>query len=303
MIALTGDCFNDICNDPSVREQLGALETNRNAALRRFAIWTIASILIAVAVAVLLSNAGWGALSFFALLVLLVLGIAMGLSALSKVSEGLKQPVLQALAAKAGMEYLENGFSPPAYPEARKALFGTWLSSEDFTDLFHGKDEEGRHFAVYEAKLQRSSGKTQQTVFRGQVYAVERRGGTGATTVIVPDRGLFNFFKPVSGMTRVKLDSDPEFESKFEVYGSSEMEARQLLFDTAFRQRLLELRQKGRVFVYVGAEDALVAASGGDRFEPGSMFRARPGDERVRAMVADVCDALATLQALKAKLG
>ena len=81
------------------------------------------------------------------------------------------------------------------------------------------------------------------------------------------------------------------------------MEARQLLFDTAFRQRLLGLREKGKVFVYLGPTDALVAATGADRFEPGSMFRSRPGDERVRTMVGDVCDALATLRAFKAKFG
>ena len=120
---------------------------------------------------------------------------------------------------------------------------------------------------------------------------------------IVPDRGLFNFFKPAGGLQRVKLESDPEFEKKFEVYATGEMEARQLLFDTAFRQRLLALREDGRVFVYLGATDALVAATGWDRFEPGSMLRSKPGDERVRSMVEDVCATLATLRALKAKLG
>ncbi|MDB5693464.1 MAG: hypothetical protein JWO81_2527 [Alphaproteobacteria bacterium] len=303
MIELSADCFNDICRDPPVREQLGALETNRAAAVRRFWTWMGLAVVLAVGACVSLAWTGWGNFSFFAAFLFVVLGFAIGYSALSKVSEGLKKPVLEALAAKAGMEYLEKGFSPPAYPEARKALFGNWLSTESFTDLFHGKDEDGRNFAVYEADLQRGSGKNRQRIFHGQIYAVERRPSSGATTVIVPDRGLFNFFKPVSGMERVKLESDAEFEKKFEVYGTSEMEARQLLFDTDFRRRLLELREKGRVFVYVGAADALVAATGGDRFEPGSMLRSRPGDDRVRSMVDDVCAALATLRALKARLG
>ena len=302
MIELTADCFNEICNDGPVREQLGSLETNRASAVKRFWTWAIISIVLAVVAFFTLFNSGWQAMAFIVPIVLLVIGFMIGWMALSKVSQGLKVPVLQAVAAKAGMEYMENGFSPPAYPEACKALFGSWLSEQRFSDLFHGKDDEGRNLAVYEAHLERGSGKNRQTVFQGQVYAFERRGGTGATTVIVPDRGLFNFFKPLSGMERVKLDSDPEFEKKFEVYGTSEMEARQLLFDTAFRQRLLEMRQKGRVFVYIGG-DVLVAASGGDKFETGSMLRNRPGDDRVRSMVNDVCDALATLRALKAKLG
>jgi hypothetical protein len=303
MIELTADCFNDICGDPQVREQLGSLESKRAAALRRFWISTLGSAALAVAAYASLEWGGWHRFSFFGAVVFVVLGIGLGITALSKVSEALKRPVLEALAAKGGMEYLENGFSPPAYPEARKILFGSRLNSESFTDLFHGKDEEGRNFAVYEAHLQRSSGRNEQTVFRGQVYAIERRGANVATTVVVPDRGLFNFVKPEGGMERVKVDSDPEFEAKFEVYSTGEMEARQLLFDSDLRRRLLDMRQKGRVFLYAGPTDALVAASGGNRFEPGSMFRSRPGEERVRAMVDDVCDALATLRALKASLG
>jgi len=303
MSELTADCFNDICNDPTVRGQLTTLEENRAAAVRRFWLWTVGAVLLAVAAYLSLRMTGWQQFSFLAAILFLILGIGLGWSALSKIGEALKVPVLQALAAKAGMDYLETGFSPPAYPEAQKALFGSWLNRQTFTDLFYGKDEEGRNFAVYEAWLQRSSGRSEQTVFRGQVYAIERRPSSGATTVIVPDRGLFNFMKPMSGMERVETGSDPEFEKRFETSSTSEAEARQLLFDSDLRQRLLAMRQFGRVFVYVGPADALVAATGSDRFEPGSMLRSRPGEDRVRSMVSDVCEALATLRALKAKLG
>ena len=99
MIELNADCFNDICNDPVVREQLGSLETNRGAAVRRFWTWLILSILLAVAAGVTLSRAGWEAMSFLVPILFLVIGIAIGFTALSKVSERLKQPVLEALAA------------------------------------------------------------------------------------------------------------------------------------------------------------------------------------------------------------
>src|SRR5947209_12001777 len=132
MIELTADCFNDICNDPAVRAQLGSLETNRAAAVGRFWLWTAGSLVLAVAAYASLYYSGWHGLAFFVAFFLAVIGLAMGFTALSKVAEGLKQPVLQALAAKAGVEYLEKGFSPPAYPEARKALFGSWLSTETF---------------------------------------------------------------------------------------------------------------------------------------------------------------------------
>ena len=222
---------------------------------------------------------------------------------MSSIAEALKRPVLAAIAAKAGLSYTETGFTPFAYPEARKALFSHWLSQENFTDLFQGKDEEGRGYAFYEAELVRGSGKNRRTVFRGQIYAVERRPAAGGTTAIVPDRGLFNFFKPAPGMTRVTLDSDHDFERRFEVYSTSEMEARQLLFDSAFRARLLGLATAGHVFVFVSPDAALVAASGRNRFEPGSMLRGPAGEERVRSMLNDVCASVALLREFKAKLG
>jgi hypothetical protein len=203
------------------------------------------------------------------------------------------------------MEYLEKGFSPPAYPEARKALFGNWLSTESFTDLFHGKDEDGHGYAVYEATLRRRSGKNTHIVFAGQIYAVQRRsaGGSGET-VIRPDRGLFNFVGPGSGMKRVELEAnDPEFDGRFEAYSTEPGAARTLLLDGALRRLLLDLRSTGRVHAWIGPDDALVAVTGRNRFEPGSLFRRKPGRDRVRAMLDDACAALATLRQVKDRLG
>ncbi len=53
---------------------------------------------------------------------------------------------------------------------------------------------------------------------------------------------------------------------------------------------------------YVGPGDALVAIPGRNRFEPGSMFRSRSGEQRVRFMFDDLCASLATLRSLKASL-
>jgi membrane protein YqaA with SNARE-associated domain len=104
MIELGGDCFDDVCRDPSVREQLGSLETNRSAAVRRFWTWLLLSIALAIAAAVSLTRAGWVPLSFIVPILFLALGATMAFRALSKVSEGLKQPVLAAIAAKAGLD-------------------------------------------------------------------------------------------------------------------------------------------------------------------------------------------------------
>jgi hypothetical protein len=230
-----------------------------------------------------------------------VVAIIFAIIPLSKAGEALKHPVLETLAEKGGMTYMASGFDPPVYPDARKALFGNWLSSQTFTDLFHGTDSEGRRFAVYEGNLTRKQGKNTVTIFSGQMYAFQRRSRVSGEIVIVPDRGLFNFFKPLSGMERLKFENDPDFEKRFEVYAYHPHEAMGLL-GTDLRRKLLELRQAGRVFAYVGPEDAFVAATAKNKFEAGSMFRATAGEERVRRMFDEVCESLSQLRALKAGL-
>jgi Protein of unknown function (DUF3137) len=304
MIELTAGCFQDICAAPPVREQIGSLDSNRRAAVRKFWLYTLGGLILAPLAFSTLFSAGWPTAAFFIAAILGFGGLIVGYSALARVGESLKLPVLKAIAAQAGMDYYASDFSPPVYPVARKTLFGSWLSSESFTDLFNGTDEQGRGYAVYEACLTRKAGKNSQTVFKGQIYALQRRPGRQGTTVIVPDRGLLNFFKPASGMERVELDNDEGFEKKFEIYSTAPMEARQLVADPMFRRRLLDMRSKsGRVLAYFDAENALLAAWGKNRFEPGSMFRSRGGEERVKAMLDDVCDALALLRELKARLG
>jgi hypothetical protein len=303
MLDLTADCFDSLCAEQPVSEAVGALEDNRAAALRRFWLYLAIALVVAPLAAWTCIRSGWPSLAVIFGLALFIIPLALGIGALGKAGETLKKPVLERIAARAGLEYMATDFSPPVYPLARKALFGNWLSSESFTDLFHGADADGRGYAVYEAKLQRRQGKNTHTVFSGQIYALQRRAGAaGGETVIVPDKGIFNFFKPAAGMERVKLDDD-EFERRFEVYATSEMEAKTLLMDLELRRMLLDLRKGGRALAWLDPENALVAAWGKDRFEAGSMFRHTPARDRVRLMLEDVCAALATLRQLKAKLG
>ena len=102
-------------------------------------------------------------------------------------------------------------------------------------------------------------------------------------------------------MERVRFEADPEFESRFEVY-AVEPEQAMMTVGANLRRALLDLRQAGRVFGYIGPEEVLIAGWGRNRFEAGSMFRAIPGEERVRAMLQDVCAGLATLEQLRAAI-
>ncbi|HEV2748634.1 MAG TPA: DUF3137 domain-containing protein [Allosphingosinicella sp.] len=303
MFEFTADHYDEICRSDAVREQIDSLEEKRRAAVKRFWIWLLVGIALAVAAAWSLTVSGWGFLAWVAAALLLAACVVAAMAPLLRLSEDLKDPVLEGLAARAGMTYQPGGFAPPGYDEAGKALFGGAISSASFADLFHGADAEGRSYAVYEASLQRRQGKQTQTVFSGQMYALERRPGGRGVTAIVPDRGIFNFFKPAGGMERVRIEADPAFEKKFEVYATEPTEAERLLADAAFRRRLLELRQSGRVLAYAGPRQALVAVAGKDRFEPGSMFRALGGKERVRLMFDDLCASMTLLRELNAKLG
>jgi hypothetical protein len=302
MFEFTADHFTDLCNTGDVREQISGLSARRKAALRSFWIRLAVGLVITAAAVLSLWEAGWLAVAAIAGVLALVCTSVACWQPLARVSEGLKVPVLEGLAARAGLEYIPADFAPPVYDEARGVLFGA-VTSQSFTDLFHGKDAEGRGYAVYEACLQRRVGKNTATIFSGQLYGLQCRAGRQGCTAIVPDKGLFNFFKPARGMERVKIAQDPAFEKKFEVYSTAPHEASSILFDSDLRRLLLGLRESGRVLAYVGPEEVLVAVMGKNRFEAGSMFSARGGEERARAMFEDVCASLKVLNGLKAKLG
>jgi hypothetical protein len=300
MVEYNEEHFRDLCRSGVVATEISAIEANRKDALRKF--WTrlIGGTVLAAAIILTFvsTNSTWVGVGAVLAIVVFIAGIVAAIIPLSRAGQALKHPTLETLAEKGGLEYMPDGFDPPVYPDARKALFGNWLSSQSFGDLLHGKDADGRRFALYEGNLTRKQGKHTVTIFSGQMYAFQRRARSGAEIVIVPDRSLFNFFKPLSGMERVKFESDPDFERRFEVYAYRPHEALALL-GTDARRLLLELRQAGRLFAYAGPEDLFVAVTGGNRFEAGSMFRSTPGQQRVRAMFDDVCASLSVLKRLK----
>jgi hypothetical protein len=303
MIELGASHFTELCAHEAVRERIGALEGERRAALRTF--WTRGAIGLALSAAALVSllASGWETVAFLVGIAILLGTIFAATAPLRAAGDALKHSVLEELARRCDMEYIADGFVPPAYGGARGLLFGRNLSCETFSDLFHGVDDEGRGYAVYEACLQRRAGKSTVVVFKGLLYAVQRRPGLQSISVAVPDRKIFNFFKPASDMQRVPIEEDEPFERRFEIYSTVPAEARRL-FSPLLRARLLEMRKAGRVFVYVSPEEVLLAAwDSSNRFEPGSMFRSRGGEERVRGMFDEVAASLATLKALRKDLG
>lgn len=299
MIEFSAHDFDDLCRSARVQAEISTIEEKRKAAVRRFWLLLLGGLALGAAIVVSMSGSEWLVAGAILALVVLIVALVLGFKPLTAAREDLKHPVLEELARKGGMDYLPSGFDPPVFAAAGRTLFGGW-SSQSFTDLFHGTDAEGKRYAVYEATLTRRQGKHTVTVFTGQVYAFQRRSGSGETAIL-PDKGLFNFIKP-KGMERVRYDSDPDFDKRFEIYSTHPASALGLA-GSAVRRALLDLRQQGRVYAWIGPEDALVAVWGKNRFEPGSMFRSRAGVARVRLMFDDVCASLAVLRTLKGALG
>jgi hypothetical protein len=290
-----------VCADPSASAALAAFSGRRRSALRFWLVWTTAGLILGPACYWSLAASGWSRFALQAAIALVVGSLAIGASALGSVKEDLKVPVLTAAAAAAGFDYRENGFDPPGYSEAREALF-PWQTGEEFQDLFMGTDSDGRGLAVFEARLKRGSGRTERRGFQGQVYWIEREPRSTCAIVLLPGRGLLDFGNP-GGLEPVGFSTDPDFDSRFRIYSDGEAEARLLFADLLLRRLLLELRDGGSVYAFLGRYNAVVAVAGADRFEPGGLIDSSGGEDRVRTMVADLCDSLATLRKLKERLG
>lgn len=305
MNELTAEHFDALCREGPVRTQIHGIEDNRKAAVKQF--WMRLGVCLAAGI--LLPFLLWDISEVVAIIVFFLFvigGLIWAWGPLDRARQALKLPVLEALAERGGMTYEPSNFVPPVFADACRTIFGTWLSSTIFTDLFYGQDAAGSNFAFYEALLTRRVGKNSTTVFQGQIYALQRQNGGTGLTVILPDKGIFNFFKPGSDMERVHFEQHPEFEKRFEVYSTVPTEAKMLLGSRTLQDQLLEARGEAwgsRLFAYLSPTDAFIAINGKDRFEPGSMFRSRPGEERVRKMFDEVCSSLTVMKRLKEAFG
>lgn len=288
--------FDALCSGP-LAAVIEGLETSRKQAVQRF--WMImGGAAVAGVLAILLFRFGFVGWVIAGLA--LLGGWIFGSGPLSKAGRALKDPTLQAIGAARGFSHTPDQFVADGY-EPLHSLLGR-PTARTFRDRFHGEDE-GRAFAFYEANLVTGSGKSRREVFNGLIYSL-RRDPVQGETVIVPDKGLFNFFKPGQGMERVKFEDDPDFEKRFEVYSTRPDEARGLINPVA-RERLKAWREAhGKVIVRIAGDETTAAFAGrGDRFEPGSMMKSIPGRERVQAIWTDLDGALIHMRQVRQTLG
>ena len=325
MTDLTAESFNEICGAGPVKTELDASETAFAEARRTHRNRWLIGLGATAAAALVLMFVG-PPFGFAALIAGPIFTWMWASGALSKQVEELKDKVLPHLAQRAGMTYDRVGFDPKGYGRARPSVFGwvdQYVASEvdggrqgfrrrgrysaqgGFSDQFIGA-VNGRQGAFYDATLTRTTGygknRSTQIVFTGQMYWLQRATSGQGETAIVPDKGLFNFFKPPGDFERVKIENDPEFEKRFEVYSTAPNEALAILGSSELRAKLLELRGKGRMFGYIGPEDILIADPNRNHFEPGKAGKTLTGQERAKFMFDDVCASLSTLKDLAARL-
>lgn len=287
--------FDALCDGP-LAPALAGLEEQRKAALKKHWVTIGIAAVIAIAALILLR---FGFLGWVIAVAALIGGWIFASGHLSKAGRSLKDPALQAITGARGMTYSATGFTADGY-EALHPLFGR-PNSRSFSDRFTG--DEGGPFAFYESLLVSGSGKSRREVFRGLIFSL-RRNLTQGETVIVPDKGLFNFFKPGGGMERVKFEDDGDFEKRFEVYSTRPDEARALL-NPIVRERLKAWRETyGKVIVRIAGEEVAVALTKRhDHFEVGSMTKAIPGRDRVRGIWNDVDETVGVVRDIRSTLG
>ena len=120
-------------------------------------------------------------------------------------------------------------------------------------------------------------------IFRGICILLTMNKNFVGRTVVLKDKGLFNVFKQISGLQRVKLE-DMYFEDLFEVYSSNQIEARYLL-TTAFMERMLKLTElyggKSIQFSFKDNQLLLAVPTKQDMFEACSFFRSNVNKKKI----------------------
>lgn len=282
-----------------IQPALAAQEIERQKA------WGKAKKFIAIAVVAGLVLGG-GAFFLFKSIFAIFIGVVVaaglciyGFVDLNNVKAHAKQMMINPIASKFGITYNEK---PSETAEANLQtvrsldLVPSW-DRKSLQDEMIG-ERNGIPFEFFEAHLEDkrtstdSEGRTRTewvTVFRGQVWVFQAPKTFLGTTKVTRDSGIFNALGGLgSKFSRIKLE-DPEFEKKFEVYGTDQVEARYMLTPDVM-QAILDLEtafKGGRLRCAFDGNKILAACEGGDLFEPGSMFKSFDDPNRVGDLLED----------------
>jgi hypothetical protein len=285
----TADPADDILEGPRfeslyttvIEPELGTLEQKRKAAVRLF------FVILAVGAVPLVAE-----LLFFpdmrlVLPTLVVIGIIAYIP-VGQVQMASKETVINALCAPLDILYAETKVTPPAFDTFLSLNLLPRPSGKTFQDSFSGRHGDF-DFALCQATLQQGSGKSEHVVFRGQIFHITTPRRLLGTTVVLRDSGWLDRFEGPAGLQKVGLE-DPQFNKIFAVFGSDQVEAREIL-DPVFMEQLVALEQ-----AYAGEHvrcgfvgpDLLIAVEAPLRFEIGGMFTTLVDRTRVQRIAGDI---------------
>ncbi len=263
-----------------LKGELAILELERPARIRKFCLIAGAAVTVGATIAftiLTMTNLDPGVLIFVGMLVFAVGYLAY--VPLAKLQENAKVRTMNSLCRFLGLNYYLKPKDVSLSRLSELALIPSY-NVKKLEDQIKG-DVRGVAFNLYEAKLIKrtrdSKGRNRNvTVFRGLLCDFDFHKNFTGTTIITRDHTrLGNFFAKFGKIgERIKLE-DPEFEKKFEVYGTDQVESRYLLtpsfmertrsLSNAVGSRNLQLAfDKGRLL--------LAIKKGSDSFEGGHIF-------------------------------
>lgn len=212
----------------------------------------------------------------------------IGYLPLAAVAKRAKAGVLEALCGPIGIRYQVEAPDPDWFGDYRPLNLLPAYNDKDFEDFFSGR-RGAVDFALCGALLHEGSGKNRHIVFHGQLFRLMTPRRLGSQTVVLRNSGWLNRFECPKGLARIGLE-DPEFNKAFCVFGSDQVEAREILTPT-FMQRLNELEA-----AYAGQHircaftesELLIALEAPNRFEIGNMFSSLVERSRVETIARNL---------------
>ena len=127
---------------------------------------------------------------------------------------------------------------------------------------------------IVEATLKRRRGKNNYDFFTGLIATIALPKRFTGTTVIHRDKGKLGNLFSRRNFERVRLEN-PDFETRYEVHGTDQIEARYLI-STTFMERLMALEDKlnGKISAaFDNAKLLIMLDSDREWFEPSSVYK------------------------------
>ena len=232
------------------------------------------------------------------------LGWALAFTSLNKVyRRAYKDSIIPHLTACFGALDYRPAVEPDLKRLARLGLipgFGVKKAEDEILGTYRDV-----HVNIVEAKLE-TGGKNSRVVFNGLLAELAFPDRFPGTTVVAKDGGplgnVLRDFVQARGLERVRLE-DPEFESRYQVFGSDQISARALL-TPAVMQRLMELDRHTqgdppRLLAENGVlRVALSKGKSEDLFEPPSIANPVGGSDMLLELSRDIGSVLEIVDAV-----